>query len=389
MPRPLKDPPVGEEDAELSVSGALHDVSNALTVLLGWVAEARTEGAPQETIEYALDVIDRRARMARDLARRAIGAAPPDAGEAEVDAVVDDLLASLRVEAAHGTIKLARLRMAAFVKVRGASDVSHVLTNLLLNALAHAPSHSTVWVDLQASDTTVVIEVVDEGPGVAPARAVAVFEGDSTRKGGAGVGLRHARAVARAVGGDLELVPSLTPRTAGAPASGTGVMGASGALLPSAARGARFRLTWPRSDARIPPPPPSLARVRPLEGKRVLLVEDDTDVIDLLETALGARGADVTVARTSAELARVLAPGSSPPHDAALFDLSPIVDDVAGALASLAAHSPDATIVLITGSVGGLPEAISPEHVRWVRKPFEVGEVVAALAVKPSRDDDA
>lgn len=380
MTGPAKDPPPDDDDParELSVSGALHDVSNALTVLLGWVAEARAEGAPQETIVYALDVIDRRARMARDLARRAIGAAPPDAGEAEVDDVVDDLLASLRVEAEHGTVKLARLRTVPFAKIRGGSDVSHVLTNLLLNALAHAPSHSTVWVDIVATETTVVLEVVDEGPGVAPARALAVFHGDSTRRGGAGVGLRHARAVARAVGGDLELVPSLP--APGLPASPSG---------PAATRGARFRLTWPRSDARVPPPPPSIARVRPLEGKRVLLVEDDGDVIDLLETALGARGADVTVARTGAELARVLTPGSSPPHDAALVDLSPIVDDVAGALASLAMHSPDATIVLITGSVGGLPDAISPESVRWVRKPFEVAEVVAALVVKNLRDVEA
>jgi ActR/RegA family two-component response regulator len=380
-----KGPSQGNEDQnrELGVSGALHDVSNALTVLLGWIAEARADGASRETVDYALDVIERRARMARDLSRRAIGAAPPDAGEADVDAIVDDVLASLRVEAEHSTVKLARLGAAPMARVSGASDVSHVLTNLLLNALAHAPSRSTIWVGILPTETTVVIEVVDEGPGVAPARALAVFEGDSTRKGGAGVGLRHARAVARLGGGDLELVASLpTADSSSTKATQNGINRDAGA------RGARFRLTWLRSDVRIPPPPPSLGRVRSLEGKRVLLVEDDSDVIDLLETALGARGANVTVARTSAELALALAPGANPPHDAALFDLSPIVDDVAGALSSLAAHSPGATIVLITGSVGGLSEPISSDSVRWVRKPFEVGEVVSALAIPTVRNDD-
>jgi two-component system OmpR family response regulator len=111
-----------------------------------------------------------------------------------------------------------------------------------------------------------------------------------------------------------------------------------------------------------------------LAGKRVLVVEDDADVVSLLETALGARGADVTVARNAQELARVVAES---PHDAALVDLSPIERDVSGALRLLRGRSPHAPVVLITGSVAGLPEALA--HERWVRKPFEVGEVVSAL----------
>ena len=41
--------------------------------------------------------------------------------------------------------------------------------------------------------------------------------------------------------------------------------------------------------------------------------------------------------------------------------------------------SPDLVLVFISGSAAGLPDALEGEAVRWVRKPFEVSEVVAAF----------
>jgi len=330
------------------VVGALHDVSNALTVLLGWVASARAEGATPEQIEQALAMIEERARAARDLARRAIGAAPEaEDPAAPFDAVLDGALRALEVEAERAGVRLVS-RGAPTARVSG-GDVSHVLTNLVLNALAHAPRGTEVTIDATLADGRVVVDISDRGPGVDPSRADAIFEGDSTRAGGAGVGLRHARSVARAAGGDLVL------------ADGAG-------------KGALFRLTWPHSGAALPPPPMS-ARLPVLEGTRVLVLEDDADVATLLETALGARGAKVTVATNAAELAKAAASR----HDAALIDLSPIADDVEGAIGRVRAGSPDARLVVISGSAVGMPEALSGGGVHWVRKPFEVSEVVAAL----------
>jgi hypothetical protein len=36
-------------------------------------------------------------------------------------------------------------------------------------------------------------------------------------------------------------------------------------------------------------------------------------------------------------------------------------------------------LVFISGSAVGLPEGLDVGHIRWIRKPFEVSEVVAAL----------
>ena len=62
----------------------------------------------------------------------------------------------------------------------------------------------------------------------------------------------------------------------------------------------------------------SRPKLQVLAGKRVLIVEDDTDVTDLLESALSARGAEVTIARTAQELADRIDGG----HHAVLVDLS-------------------------------------------------------------------
>ncbi len=110
---------------------------------------------------------------------------------------------------------------------------------------------------------------------------------------------------------------------------------------------------------------------------RVLVVEDDSAVTQLLETALEARGAEVTIATTSAALTAAL---DADPFDAALIDLSPIKDDAAGAITRLRARHPLAAVILVTGNADALPVTLGAETVELVRKPFEIREVLAVLA---------
>jgi CheY-like chemotaxis protein len=359
-PRPSarwSEPPPG--DPHEDVTGALHDVSNALTVVLGWVAEARAGRGSSEQLDRALAIIEDRARAARDLARRAIGAqAPIDVGEEALDAIVEDVVEALSVEAQRAGVALVVARRCAGVHMLLAADASQVLTNVLLNALAWAPAGSVVTVDPEADAEGVTVVVQDQGPGVAPGQASGIFGGKTGREGGAGVGLKHARALARAAGGDLELVSQ------------------------GPAPGARFRLRWPRVEPVLPPAPMSSPRAPVLAGTRVLVVEDDAYVATLLEAALGARGAQVVVARTAAELME----RAGDNHDAALVDLSPIAQDVRGAVDALRRGSPNAALVFISGSAAALPEGLEGARIRWVRKPFEVGEIVAALSETRLRD---
>jgi CheY-like chemotaxis protein len=337
-------------DPHRDLAGVLHDVSNALTVLLGWVEEARSPDATPEAVSYALGIVEQRARIARDLARHAIGSPRIDE-QRDASAIVNEIAEALRVEAQHTGTKLVVHGASASARVAGALDVSQVLTNLVLNALAYAPLGSTVDISLSVDDETCTIIVADEGPGIGVERRESVFHGDSRRPGGAGVGLRHSRALARSWGGDVD-------------------------VLVHDGKGARLRVTWPRADA-VPRPPVSTSRVGDLTGVRVLVVEDDAAVNQLLDAVLDARGARVTIATSRGDLAAALDRG---PYDAALVDLSPIAHDPAAELERLRGACPGAAVVLITGNADALPEAVAAHAVELVRKPFEVREVVAAIA---------
>ena len=123
----------------------------------------------------------------------------------------------------------------------------------------------------------------------------------------------------------------------------------------------------------------SMPKLAVLGGARVFVLEDDLDVTGLLESALSARGAEVTLARTHKELEARL-----DGHDAILVDLSPIQHDLHGAMALVRRQAPNAAIVFITGSAESLPEGL--EGI-WVRKPFEVSEIVSALLRARGNDE--
>jgi len=414
---------------EHDLPGALHEVSNALTVILGWVERARE--AREDELARALDIVAGRARDARRIVRRAIGAAVPSGDGGEIGPaslrrevartlgeVVEDAVTALDPEACRASVTVtAELDPTLAARpVHAGAPLIQILTNLLLNAIAMSPHGGAVRVDACLEDGCAVLGVSDEGPGIPPERrATLLRSGVSTRVGGAGIGLRHSAALAEATGGRLTLAPS--------------------------ERGARFELRWPLdrdgdgahyaatpvpSTRRLPlwdavsDPPPSTSRIdaslgahpaslfhvtgaaappgaaaaasvafsdgppssapaRPsgpvLEGVRILIVEDDDAVVDLLDTALTARGATIVSVRHVRELPDALATG---PFHAALLDLSPIVQDVGGTVAAVQGASPGARLVMMSGS-GTIADLPGDCGACWVRKPFEVGEIVDAL----------
>lgn len=346
---------------ERDLAGALHEVSNALTVVLGWIERARAGAADPVEVERALAIAASRASQARGIVRAAIGVEGAPEPRRPAGGVVADAVIGLEPELSRAKLSI-RAEVATAVEaapIADASVVLQILTNLLLNAIAASPAGSTVGVEARPGEgAEVVFAVTDEGPGVPPDRRHTVFhDGISTRPGGAGIGLRHAASLARAMGGDL--------------------------CLSDSRRGARFELTWPTEALDADEVPAeissrSVASSRPnaLRGARILLLEDDDAVIDLLDTALTARGADVVSIRRHGELAGALASG---PFDAALFDISPIQGDVRGALATVRASSGVPRLVLISGNAAQAP-AVPPDWVSaWVRKPFEITEILAAL----------
>jgi CheY-like chemotaxis protein len=343
---------------ERDLTGALHEVSNALTVVLGWLECARDEMPPSDIAKKAVEIAMFHAKLGRRLARKAIGDDSEQLeDEADLDSVVHDVCIGVEREALRRRVGLVIKAedSTRAKKIRGAPRLYQVLTNLLLNAISMSPQGSTVTLESFATNTDAHLAVVDAGPGVEPSRRASIFvSGNSSRSGGAGVGLRHAYALAKSQGGKLSLGQS--------------------------ERGARFEIVWPIVSLR-----PPMARISSipgvsLDGVRVLLLEDDDAVIGLLSTALSMRGAQVIAARTPGEFTAVT---QQQQFDAALIDLSPIQHDVGGALNHLSTCCPRARVVVISGSAAEVPPSALNMMCAWVRKPFEVGEILTILRNLP------
>lgn len=344
-----------EDAVARDLQGSLHDVSNALTVVLGWVDRAR-QAPDARALDHALARIADEARHAKTLARRAIGAEPesdePVVAREPVEAAVEAIVP----EAARIGVRLERRlddAHAARAVVRDATALHQILLNLLLNAAAMSPRGTVIRVELALAGREVRVIVADEGPGIPePQRATLFTAGRTTRPGGAGIGLRHAASLAARAGGRIALEKS--------------------------ALGARFVVSWPCQPGETATASrrfEGLAGLLP--GTRVLVVEDEEAVLDLLETALGARGADVVGVRTKGELVTALTTGS---FDAALLDLSPIQGDVRGALEAVQRSSPGVRLIVISGSAIAPDPAFDTVDALWVRKPFEVADILRALA---------
>jgi CheY-like chemotaxis protein len=394
----VADPPNRRDSAPTTgFAEALHEVSNALTVVMGWIERARAESSSPAAVERALGVAFSRAAQARIIVRQAIGAEVPESPALTADDVLSDAVLGVEPEARRAGLEL-EVIAAPGVEALLLDEVPHIiqiLTNLLLNAIAMSPPGATVSVDARpfSRGYGVVFGVSDEGPGVPRHRRATLFtSGVSTRRGGAGIGLRHAAGLARVSGGELSLAETLS----GARFELRWPAVASGAAhrrpIPDSERSLAERATHLDSVlAELSLPPRRFAaqasseaapasRVQNLlQGTRILVVEDDDAVIDLLDTALSARGAEITAVRSRSALGAALAGG---PFDAALLDISPIQDDVAGALATVRAAGASTRVVIISGSAVHMPDLPTGWVSAWVRKPFELAEILAALATK-------
>ncbi len=339
-------------------AGALHEVGNALTVVLGWLERASSTESLDE-IKEAVAIAREHARRGRWMAREAIGAAVEHEVATRTAAeLVRFAATSVTPHAEENDVKL-HVEIGGGTDIRVAADpaILQILTNLLLNAIAFTPKNSCVSLSVRRSAEGVVFRVEDQGPGVPADVAGELFLGPvSRRRGGAGIGLPFSRALAAENGGHLSLVES-----------------------PHDGRvGAVFELAWPsaRSDAVGTSKPPVVGDL--LKQARVLVIEDDASILSLIELSLEAYGAQVTSLSTFEEVQTQIQSGLT--FDAALVDLSPLKDDLRSALDGLRACSPDAPVILMSGEPTGVPDGAEGRFSSWVRKPFDMDQLFFTLA---------
>jgi PAS domain S-box-containing protein len=163
-----------------------------------------------------------------------------------------------------------------------AARLAQCITNLLTNAAKYTPAGGTIRLELDADETTVTIEVQDNGQGISPKLLPHIFDlfvqGDRSldrAEGGLGIGLALCRKLIEMQGGSIV------------------------ASSPGTELGATFTIRLPRAKAPAPMDGPLLTVPKPRH--RVLIVDDNRDAAQSLDLIMQLEGHTTLVAFSGQE----------------------------------------------------------------------------------------
>ncbi|MEV6279802.1 HAMP domain-containing sensor histidine kinase [Nocardia sp. NPDC051832] len=189
-------------DLIANVSHELRTPITALNAVLENLVDGVSEPDPA-TLRTALAQTERLGLLVSellDLSRIEAGAFPLDREDLALAPLLDDVVAEAEVMTAvlGRGVTFRTDVLPSMVRIHADRARLHqVLLNLLDNAARHGPAGGEVRVHARAESGSVVIDVVDDGPGIPSAERARVFDrftrGGRTDGGGTGLGLAIAR----------------------------------------------------------------------------------------------------------------------------------------------------------------------------------------------------
>ncbi len=310
-----------------------HELRTPLTAILGWSQMLGSGALDASTARRAVEVIRRNAESQKqivedvlDASRIVTGKLRIEPGEVDLLAVVGEALDSVRPAAAAKSIELVCDFDPQVGKIVGDPHrLRQVVWNLLSNAVKFTGHGGFVKVDAGRSLSSVRLTVSDTGCGIEPDFLPHVFErfrqadGSTTRQhGGLGLGLSIVRHLVEAHGGSVYAYSA----GQGQGASFTVELPLPAGARPPARSDAGEAQTTVRAVTETTPPVGETAPA--LLGVKVLLIDDDTDTLELLKVFLKGHGAEVSAVTSAKAALEVLA---RTPPDVIVSDIGmPVVD---------------------------------------------------------------
>jgi two-component system sensor histidine kinase BaeS len=192
-----------------------HELRTPLTAIRGHV-EALREGivTEPEQVRSSLDVVATEAQRLERLVGDVLDLAKLQAHrftvrdeEVDLGRVLDHAYGAFAEEARRREIDYRLQAEGAAPVISSDGDrVLQVISNLLSNAFRWTPDGGRIELRLVSGNGTVAVDVVDTGPGIAPADRERIFDPFISRDlDGTGLGLPIARELALALGGRIEL----------------------------------------------------------------------------------------------------------------------------------------------------------------------------------------
>ena len=280
-----------------------HELRTPLASILGWANLLRAAEPAAPISAQGLEVIERNAQNQRqliddllDVSRIITGQLRLDVRQVDLTRIIADAIEVVSPAANAKRIRISCAFDTPLFHVSGdAVRLQQVVWNLLVNAVKFTPEGGLIEVRLEQVDHRVRVSVSDNGQGITPAFLPHVFDrfrqadGTTTRAhGGLGLGLAIVRHLVEAHGGAV---------AAESPGAGLGAVFYFSLPLPSA----------PAGEAQIESGNRTIESGRrngaaaSLRGVRVLLVDDDTDALQMISAVLKRSGAEVKACGSAGE----------------------------------------------------------------------------------------
>lgn len=278
-----------------------HELRTPLNAVIGWSRMLKSGRLDKESANHALHVIERNAWAQKqiiedilDVSRVITGKLQLKTAPLDLVTVVDGALDAVRPAMEAKEIHVETIIDAGLRMITGDADrLQQVIWNLLSNAAKFSPAGGKVEIRVTQNGGNVQIQVSDTGPGITPDFLPHVFErfrqaDQSTTRthGGLGLGLAIVRHLVELHGGTI---------VAENRNDGTGAV---------------FTLRLPLPSGELRPETLAVAAsifkdadTEPanLEGLQILIVDDESDALDLIAMELTQHGARVRAVNSAAE----------------------------------------------------------------------------------------
>lgn len=351
----------------LLAGGIGHDFNNLLMAIRGSLSmlAGKTAEKHRKWIARADTAVERARELTAQLVTFSRGGAPVRSAARIGDVIRDSVSFVMRGQSLRCEIDLPPdLRVVEI----DAGQINQVINNLLLNAIEAMPGGGTIHVTGRNVDHPlsmlppgkyIEIAVRDDGDGIPEKHRHRIFDPYfSTKEGGSGLGLATAYNIVRRHEGLLTV--ESTPR-----------------------RGTTFTIYLPASDAEIAPPLPQ-PEIASFVGARILVMDDEPAVREVMSEMLDSLGCIVTATANGDEALRSYerALREQRGFDAVIFDLT-VPGEMGGeeAMRRLLDLDPAARAVVASGYFNAPVMSHYREHgFRAVlKKPFRIEDLAVAL----------
>ncbi|SIP99806.1 two-component system, chemotaxis family, CheB/CheR fusion protein [Solilutibacter tolerans] len=270
-----------------------HELRNPMVPIQAALYQLR-QSTDAETVRRAADVIDRQMGQLVRLVDDLMEVSRVTRGKVALRSEPIELQYALHgaIEAVEPMLKKAGIRLAAdlpdapIIVDGDAVRLTQVFTNLLANAIKYSPAGSNVGLTTSSEKDEVLVTVIDDGIGLPTDRLEHIFDmfaqlgprGTSVQ-GGLGIGLTLVRTLVEMHGGSVE-----------AHSEGLG-------------RGSRFvvRLPHRRDESPLEAAEVHDTPLCKLDGLRVMVVDDNREIVESFADWLQAQGAVVRVCQDGHE----------------------------------------------------------------------------------------